>query len=1136
MFRQSVLLSFRVSFVLLSLIALHGGAHAATNEPQITKLETGKHFERPIAGTEVHSYQLDLLVDQYAEVTVDQRGIDLAVWTYDPKGQKIAEVDGIKAGDYESLIFVGEIAGPYRLEIRTTSPTASPGQYDIKIKELRPATAKDKSSYAGAVIVSAALALERQGSADSFRKAIAKYNEALPIFKSAGLRIWEANVLYLMASDYVFLSEKQKALECGNQSVQVGQIAAAEADKADREIVVKVQANALDSLGRVHNELGDKRKALDYFNQALALHKSIGNRVGELTSLMNISMAHQYMGDYKKSLAVSEQAGALARELGDQVRGASILNNLCVIHEDIGEFKRALDYCNRALEVRHNFNETLGEAVTLGNLAGVNADLGEYQQALEFYQRSAAKYRSLENRAGQGIILNNIGWVYATLGDYDKALEFYGKSADVFTAMGDQYRSANALSNLGATYAKVGQYQKALDIHLKVLPMRREVNNFDGAGSTMRHIANAYAHLNQQQTALDYYKQSIELLKNNPRQLIPALRSLGDLYRQMGDTQNALALLNEALQKSQTIGDRLSESDVLGCLAQLERDRGNVSEAKRLLEIGLTTIESVRVNLKSQSLRTSFFASARKYYELYIDVLMRLHQQHPADGFDTAALQASENARARSLLELLMEANAQIRQGVDVSLVEREQNVRQAISVKAEQQMRLLSAKHTEEDAKNISQDLDALATEYEGIQAKIRQTSPRYAALTQPMPLNLKEIQSQLLDENTVLLEYSLGDDNSYVWAISPNSLKTFTLPKRSEVEEAARRVYDLVTASDRNVRGESIEQRQKRLSQADADYPVAIAALSRMLLGPVSSELKNKRLLIVAEGVLQYVPFSALTDPNEGATALIVGHEIVTLPSASVLGVLRRETKERQPAPKSIAVFADPVFDEQDARLTGQVAAHAEADEAREVKRSAEESGLSDFPRLRFSREEANQIMKFASRNNSLEALDFSASRANATSAELQNYRIVHFATHGIINSRHAELSGVVLSLVDQNGKQQNGFLRLYDIYNMNLKADLVVLSACQTALGRDIKGEGLIGLTRAFMYGGAPRVVASLWQADDRGTAVLMSRFYEGLLSRRLSPAAALRSAQIAMSQDKRWHNPRYWAAFTIQGEWK
>ena len=931
MFRPSVLL-------LLSLIALQGSINATT------KLEVGKHFEHQIEGTEIHSYELDLAVDQFAEVTVDQRGIDLAVWTYDPTGQKIAEVDGIRAGDYESIIFVGEIAGSYRLEIRTTSPTAPTGQYDIKIKELRPATQKDKHSYAGAKLVSASLTLEKQGSADSFRKAIANYNEALPIFKSAGLRVWEANVLYLLANDYVFLGEKQKAVEFATQAVQAGQIAVQEADKAEHEIAIKVQANALDVLGRVYNELGDKKKALEYLNQALSLHKSMGNRVGELTSLMSISMSYEYMGDYKTALTVSEQASRLASELGDHAREGSVLNNLCVLHEDLGEFKRALDYCNRALEVRHNFNFPLGEAVTLGNLGGVNADLGDYQQALDYYQRSEAKYQTLGNRSGQGVALNNIGWVYATLGDYDKALDFYGKAADIFTAMDDQYRAGNALGNQGATYAHLGQYQKALDIQLKVLPLRRAVNNVDGAGKTLRHIANAYAHLDEKQKALDYYKESIELLKGTPRQLIPALRDLGDLYRQTGDTQNALASLNEALQISRNIGDRLSESDILGCFAQLERDRGNLTEAKRLLETGLTTIESLRVNLKSQQLRASFFASYRKYHELYIDVLMRLHQQHPSDGFDTAALQASENARARSLLELLMEASAQIRQGADVSLVQREQQVRQAISVKAEQQMRLLSMKHTEQDAQNISQDLDALANEYDGIQAKIRQTSPRYAALTQPVPLNLKEIQSQLLDENTVLLEYSLGEDNSYVWAISPNSLKAFTLPKRAEVEAAARRVYDLVTATDRNVPSESN----------------AIAALSRMLLGPVGSELENKRLLIVAEGVLQYVPFSALDDPEEAATPLILKHEIVTLPSASVLGVLRRETKGHQPAPKSIAVFADPVFDEHDARLAGnpQVAAHAEVDEAREVKRSAEESGLSGFPRLRFSREEANQI----------------------------------------------------------------------------------------------------------------------------------------------------------------------------------
>jgi CHAT domain-containing protein len=236
---------------------------------------------------------------------------------------------------------------------------------------------------------------------------------------------------------------------------------------------------------------------------------------------------------------------------------------------------------------------------------------------------------------------------------------------------------------------------------------------------------------------------------------------------------------------------------------------------------------------------------------------------------------------------------------------------------------------------------------------------------------------------------------------------------------------------------------------------------------------------------------------------------------------------------------VFADPVFDARDTRLAlakNRPAENSEASQPSEVKRSAEELGLNGFPRLRFSRQEADQIMRFASRSQSLEALDFAANRAAAVSPQLQQFRIVHFATHGLINNRHAELSGIVLSLVNEQGEAQNGFVRLYDVYNMNLKAELVVLSACQTALGKDIKGEGLVGLTRAFMYAGATRIVASLWKTDDRSTAILMTRFYEAMLGNNLSPAAALRSAQVSMWKDKRWRQPRYWAAFTLQGEWK
>jgi CHAT domain-containing protein len=269
------------------------------------------------------------------------------------------------------------------------------------------------------------------------------------------------------------------------------------------------------------------------------------------------------------------------------------------------------------------------------------------------------------------------------------------------------------------------------------------------------------------------------------------------------------------------------------------------------------------------------------------------------------------------------------------------------------------------------------------------------------------------------------------------------------------------------------------------------------------------------------------------------MVDHEIVTAPSSAVVALLRQETTNRKPAPKTLAVFADPVFSNNDPRVVTARLAHAASDEKNsgaDAVRSASDVGLSELRRLRFSRQEADAITRLATNDLKLEAVDFKANRALATSAELGQYRIVHFATHGLINNTHPELSGVVLSLVDEKGRPQNGFLRLYDLYNLKLSADLVVLSACQTALGKEVSGEGLVGLTRGFMYAGAPRVIASLWQIDDRATAEFMKRFYEGMLGQKLRPAAALRAAQVSMSKDSRWHQPHYWAAFTLQGEWK
>jgi CHAT domain-containing protein len=327
-------------------------------------------------------------------------------------------------------------------------------------------------------------------------------------------------------------------------------------------------------------------------------------------------------------------------------------------------------------------------------------------------------------------------------------------------------------------------------------------------------------------------------------------------------------------------------------------------------------------------------------------------------------------------------------------------------------------------------------------------------------------------------------------------------------------------------------------------------------MLLGPVVDQLKGKRLLVVSDGALQYLPFGALPVPvHEGATSesvpLVVEHEVVSLPSASTIAVLRREAAERKAAMKTVAVLADPVFERDDPRLGGGVLGEAKAGKDRTGTRATlravtplhralrdigfMQEGKLEIPRLPSTRWEADAIIAAAPSEGSFSAVDFQASRNLAMSPELGQYRIVHFATHGLLNNEHPELSGIILSMLDEQGQPQNGFLRLHDIYNLELPVDLVVLSACNSALGKQVRGEGLVGIVRGFMYAGAERVVASLWKVDDEATGELMKLFYREMLQKGLSPATALRQAQIAMWKETQWRSPFYWAAFVLQGEY-
>ncbi len=1129
-----------------SSLGAHSAASATQDQQDSLVLQAGKPIERELKGAQAHSYQLLLGSDQYFSAIVDQRGIDVVVTLFAPDGQKLLEVDSPNGTEGpEPLALITATAGTFRLEVRSLEKDAKPGHYQVRIIELRAATAQDRNRMAAQTAYGEAEQLRAQQTSASLRQAIKKYEEALPLWRAAEDRNGEADTLSGIGISYKDLGERQKALEYYAQTLAIRRAA------GDN----RGEAEALNNTAEVYDALGEKQKAIENFEWALRLWRTAADRSGEAATLSNMAALYASIGQSQKAIDLFNQALPLRRAVGDRAGEAATLNDIGVTYFGLAELQKALGYFNQALSIVKAIGDRRGAAYTMTSMGLLYDALDEKQKALDHYQQSLALLKALDDRYGTAATLNNVALLYLSLHENQKALDYYNQALSLVQGLSDRYGQATVLNGLGKVYLLMGDRQKALDSFKESLPIRRAISDRAGEAYTLHNIGGVYENLGEKQKALDYYTQALALwsVVGDRRGEASSLTSTGRTYEALGDAQKALDFLNRGLALHRAVNNHSGEAQTLYEMARFERDRGNLVDARSYIEAALRIVESLRTKIAGEQLRAAYFSSVQEYYELYIDVLMRLHKLHPSAGSDALAIQASEAARARSLIDLLIESHADIRQGVDPQLLERERALQELLNAKAERQLRLLSGKHSEESAQKAAKELEVLTTEYQEVEAQIRSRSPRYAALTQPQPLTLGQIQTELLDPETLLLEYALGEQRSYLWAVTQTGIASYELPARAVIDELARGFYGLLTGSKH---GPEVEPGKKRGLglQSNPVYGDVANRLSQIVLGPVAGQLGKKRLVIVADGALQYVPFGALTLPTNDnrritKTPLIVDHEIVSLPSASTLAILRRDLAGRQPAARLVAVLADPVFDVRDERIKlrlgdGSAPANKLPDDNRAlglaVEKSAHDTGLSDgplrIPRLPGTRQEATAILALKKSKDNMSALDFDASRATVFSSKLGQYRYVHFATHGLLNGIHPDLSGIVLSMVDASGSPEDGFLRAHEIFNLRLSADLVVLSACQTGLGKEVRGEGLVGLTRGFMYAGAPRVVVSLWNVSDVATAELMERFYKGMLVDRLRPAAALRAAQIAMSKQERWSSPFYWAAFTLQGEWR
>lgn len=872
----------------------------------------------------------------------------------------------------------------------------------------------------------------------------------------------------------------------------------------------------------------------------------------------------------EKAIEKLESARVLLRSLNFPEGEAVILLLTGHAYGSLKQDRKSIEQLEQAVSLFRAAGKPRGEAIALLQLGQSQGIRGDMQNALDNLTRALAQFRVAKDPGGEMVTLVTLAGLKMILGKPEEVIGFYSQVLEISRATASRERTVQENPALDPLFELMGQDvmdqpQKGKQGLEQLLAMSRSLQTRRGEAIALLMLGMYHSFEYEPLKALGYYEQSLPLFRAEKDQFGEGAALLGMcLSRISAHDQKGLADCNQSLVLHRVTGGKEGEALTLKQIAIAENERGNLAASRAAIESAIAIVESHRSNVINPGLRLSYFEEAQHYYDFYLELLMCLHRQHPEEGYDGKAFEVSERARARSLIETLNEANADIREGVDPGLLEREREAQRLLNDRSLVQMQLFSRPHSEAEATKIADEIQKLIEDLRQVETEIKQRNPRYAALMQPRPLTLKEIQSQVLDPDTLLIEYSIGEERSYVWAVTSSSLLSRELPKRAEIETVARRLYDLLNARNTRVKNETEAQRFARIAQADAELPAAAASLSRMVLEPLAAQLGNKRLMIVADDALHFVPFAVLPVGTSSAASmgrqrratktLIENHEIVNLPSGSTLAVIRDEVAGRSRAPMSVAALADPVFAKDDERVkpvkdnpslnevlqsVNDALKSGETKDRQLIKATAEAGIATDgvnVPRLPGTRQEAEQIIAMASPTERRLALDFEASRDTITSADLSRYRYVHLSTHGFLNSANPELSGLVFSLVNERGEPRDGFLRAHEIFNLKLAPEVVVLSACQTGLGKNIKGEGLVSLTRGFMYAGAPRVVVSLWAVSDLGTTELMVRFYQGMLKEGMRPAAALRAAQVSLMNDKRWTSPYYWAPFTLQGEWK
>ncbi|MBN1240548.1 MAG: CHAT domain-containing protein [Gammaproteobacteria bacterium] len=1100
---------------------------AAFAQPS-TPLQAAQTLTESHGAGETFTYEIDVLAGHSYLLRVEQHGLDLIVSLERPDGTATSFNSPLFRDGPEIVLLEATSDGAHRITVRSDEYTAAMGGHTIGYVELpesasggaleayRMMTAGSAANFTSGEEAWADAVDSYTAAAETWRRLGETEERAHALFSAATLRYWQlydwgtAAELAAVAAELYF--------GIGNDGLGAN-AAHLRAAALVEEAIEAAQSEADAPVADAESLFSE---AFALLGEARAVHERLGNIYDLGLVINNIGYTHFNRGELDAARAYFDEAAALFENAGEWTGELNPRSNLAVIDYEAGQLASAIETLTRIIDLLPEGKLLRERANALDNLGIFQQKFGDAEQALQTFAAALEIQRGIEDAQGEGRTLRGIGQTYFGLGELDLAKQYLEQALPLAERTNDGRTREAILRTLGNIAFLEAQYAAALQRHEQALDVVQSASDRAYlqvlAAKDLRELGRTERAMQLAGEAL----ASAEAIGSDPL-LADALHEIGRLRLDRGDASGAERQLQRAAGLYERYGLAEQHGEALHSLSLAARAQGRLDEAVELGSAALEQIESLRARVADPELRALFSARRSAYYENQIDVLMARHE---AAGGSTeeylhAALETSERARARMTVDLLTEASVELHDGFDSALRQRQAElIARLADLSHQRDVALLQAPGDARDARLrlLLADLASTENALDLLQIELRRSSPRFAELSTPKALSVPDIQASL-DADTMLLQYALGDARSFVWAVTRTDVIGIDLADRETIEAAARA---------------ALEGLRTYRPGGRTPAPDQLAALADLVVAPVADYLDKPRVVLAVDGALQYVPFGVLPAMlSDGHARLLDEHEIVGIPSMSSLAV-QASADDRPEALKAVAVFADPVLDSTDPRLRDSSPLLAGASPLSGlIVRSSVGGSLGRLPA---TAREADLIAALAPSGNLFVARGFAASRDAVIRMDLTQYRYIHFATHGLVDSRYPGLSALALSRFDAEGRPQEGFLRLNDIFGLRLNADLVVLSACETALGREIRGEGLIGMTQGFMYAGARSVVASLWQVPDRATAELMAKFYGFMLEDELRPAAALRAAQLAIAAERRWSSPYFWGGFVLVGDWR